>query len=336
MEFLLPPILRNQEGEIRKAGFEIEFAEIDLDTAAECITDIFGGRVNVLNKFSQEVTETKYGDFSLSIDIRFLTQKPYFKLWEKMGIDPQEIYFGDKSIEANLENALDSIASTVIPYEIGTPPIPFTELEVLEELRIALYQKNAKGTSSSMLYAFATHINPELPKCDTETVLNYTKAFLLLYPWLAEKIGINFTRKLTPFINPFPNEYVGLLLDINYKPNLKKFIHDYFQYNPDRNRPLDLYPVFAYMDKPAVTYLKNIGKVNARPTLHYRIPNSLIDDPSWSLSKEWNLWIEIEKLASDPLEIKKLSVEYKQINEETILGFNKKWIKRINDWMNGD
>jgi hypothetical protein len=43
--------------------------------------------------------------------------------------------------------------------------------------------------------------------------------------------------------------------------------------------------------------------VRPRPTFHYRLPNCLVDDPSWSFALEWNRWVEVERLAEDPVRL---------------------------------
>lgn len=332
MEFHMPPLLYNQNGEVRKAGFEIEFGDIDLDIAASCIIEVFGGKQQKDNQYSRKVVDTSIGDFTLQIDSRLLTEKSYEKFFKKLGLESEEI--SDK--ESSLEKALESLASFVVPYEIGAPPVPFTEVHILDKLRKALFEKNAGGTTSSLLYAFATHINPELPKNDHQTILRYLRAFFLFYYWLMDELEVNFTRRLTPFINPFPEEYILLVLHKGYNPDFETLLEDYHDYNPDRNRPLDLYPVFAFFDKEKVNGFPDVGKVNPRPTFHYRIPNSLIDEPDWSLANSWNSWVEIEKLASDPVSLKLLCKEYLELRDNTIIGFKSKWKKRLQIWMNAE
>src|SRR5690606_29978882 len=217
MTFNYPPILNTKNGSVRKVGFEIEFAEVSLDQVANSIVGLYGGSIQTLNKFYLTVADTTLGDFSLQMDARVLTEKSYEKIWNKAGLKPEELTARRRNLNKNLENTLDSIASKVVPYEIGTPPVPITELSKLEPLRNALFHLKAKGTAPSFLYAFATHIIPELPVCNTETILNYPRAFVLLYHWLREKTAVNITRKLTAFINPFPDEYVSKILAPDYK-----------------------------------------------------------------------------------------------------------------------
>jgi hypothetical protein len=50
--------------------------------------------------------------------------------------------------------------------------------------------------------------------------------------------------------------------------------------------------------------------VKPRPAFHYRLPNCLIDEPDWTLAREWNTWVTVEQLASDPERIRTMSREY--------------------------
>jgi hypothetical protein len=213
------------------------------------------------------------------------------------------------------------------------PSLPFTQLQKAEALRLALYENQAKGTKASILYAFAMHINPELPVKDITTVLNHTRAFLLLYPWLLKVCNVDFSRRLTAFINPFPPEYFQLVLDPAYDPDLDQFVSDYNQYNSDRNRPLDLYPVLAWLDQSKIDQLENLGKVKPRPTFHYRLPNSLIDDPEWTIATEWNSWVEVEWLANDPDRLRELSEAYLQADKQSQREFDQLWVNRMEEWI---
>lgn len=332
MNFKLPPQLTNEKGEIRKVGFEIEFADVSLEKAAALVMDLFGGKLEKDSKYNMKVVESEIGEFSLQIDLRLLSQKSYQKIFDKLGINIHNTHVGEKSLEELIETLLESAISTVIPNEISMPALPLTEMDKAENLKEALRLAGAKGTKDSMLYAFAMHLNPELPTKNVETLLAYTRSFLLLYPWLFRASGVDFTRsKLTTFISPFPESYFHLVLDPGYNPDLDTFIDDYHHHNPDRNRPLDLYPVFAFLDKEKIDAIPDIGKVSARPTFHYRLPNSLVDDPTWSLAQEWNLWNEVEKLASQPGKVIELGKEYLRIEAKELDGFENVWINKIEE-----
>ena|ERR1043166_8416867 len=120
-----------------------------------------------------------------------------------------------------------------------------------------------------------------------------------------------------------------MVLHPDYKPELSALINDYHIWNPDRNRPLDLYPVFSYLAPEQISRMNDLGNVKPRPALHYRLPNCQIDEKDWSLASEWNRWIEIEKLSAKKDDIEVLSKEYLETEQNTWMGFLTKWRKRI-------
>ena len=326
MEYKLPTQLTNSKGKIRTVGFELEFGGVDLNTTAQCIMDLYGGKRVIYNNFLQEVVDTELGNFSLKMDAVMLTEKSYEKVLTKLGID-----VSNKSIEEIME----SVASLVVPYEVGAPPIPITQVHRIDELRKALYNKEADGTYASVLNAYATHINTELPDLDAPTILRYIRAFLLLYPAIHDRAELSIRRRLSSYIDPFPEGYVSLVLSPDYTPDIDTLLIDYHIYNPDRNRPLDVYPVFAYIDKKKTDALPDIGNVKPRPTLHYRLPNCEIDSPEWSLAIDWNEWVAIEELAALPEEtLLEMCAEYLRMEHETTFGFKSKWIKRTEHLLN--
>lgn len=333
MEFKKPPVILNEKGEIRRVGFELEFAGVDLQKAATVILQQYGGEYVTTDKQKQRVNNSSIGDFCLNVDLRLLSEKKYTVLFEKLGINLATINIGNTSLDTVIENVLESGITTVIPYEISAPSLPITELHQIERLRQGLQEIDAKGTKSSILYAFAMHINPELPEKNVQTLLAYTRAFVMLYPWLFKVSEIAIARRISSFINPFPAAYIRFILDEQYAPQLDQFIDDYYLLNPDRNRPLDLYPVFAWLNAEKVNGLKDIGKVSPRPTFHYRLPNSLIDDPDWTIAQEWNRWVEVEKLACDPGALAEFSKEYLRISAMNLTNFEEIWINKMEEWM---
>jgi len=314
-------------------GFELEFAKLGVETCVQIIQSLYGGTVQKEHRFSQKVVNTSLGDFSVEIDLKLLTEQKYKYLFDKFDIDLESIKIGESTLEEKMETALENMIVTVIPYEIGAPPVPCTELHKLEPLRQALYEHKAEGTEAFLTNAFGTHINTELPNTATATILSYIRAFLVLYPWLLEKGETDFARKMTSFINPYPPEYVALVLPPDYNADLDTLIEDYHTYNPDRNRPLDMYPLFANLREEKINQYTNLGSVKARNTFHYRLPNSRISDPNWTLAQEWNNWVVIEELANDLDRLTQMSLHYLNVKENTYLGFEQKWTKITEQWL---
>ncbi len=336
MPFKQLPVVLNAEGNVRKVGFELEFAQLKVADCVLLVQKLYGGTIEKAHRFSQKVVGTSLGDFSVEIDLKLLTEKKYKALFDTFNLDPAQVKLGSSTLEDKVESALESVIQTVIPYEISAPPIPCTQLEKLEPLRQALHEHGAEGTEAFLTNAFGTHINTELPDSETATVLRYLRAFLVLYPWLLEEGQTDFARRMTSFINPFPAAYVLKVLEQEYQPSLDQLIDDYHTHNPDRNRPLDLYPLFAFLNEEKVNSLSNLGTVKARNTFHYRLPNSCISSPNWTLAQEWNNWVIVEEVANNPELLRSMCQDYLLVKEDTLLGFEQKWTKKTQLWLFGE
>ncbi len=328
-EFQLPPVLENADGNTRKAGFEIEFSGIKLKTAAQIVADLFGGKIVAESRFLYRVVETVYGDFVVELDAAILKDQRYKDYLIKIGFDIDRFNIGN-----NIENVLSKMAETLVPHEIVLPPIPVTELDIVETLNKKLRSVHAKGTKASILYAFSLQINPEVPSLSVDMILNYLRAFVLLYNWIFKISEIDMTRRIAPFINEFPGNYIRQVLNPSYRPTISELIDDYLKYNPTRNRPLDMLPLFCFIDCDRV-FQHDVEKdlIKARPTFHYRLPNSQIDDPKWSVAREWNLWVQVEKLANDPIKIQKMARDFMK-TVDFPLGIKMfKWIEKVPEWL---
>jgi len=295
-----PPRTQNEKEGPRRVGVEIEFAGLPIDNAVSIVRDLYGGEDEQRSRFEHRVVGTRFGDFRVEIDSKPLLAGKHHRMMSLFGLDD------DRAREV-VDGALERIARVWIPCEIVAPPIPYTELPELEALRAALCRNDARGTKASVMYGFGLQLNVEVPARDAETLRGYLQAFILLYDWLSDAIDVDVTRRIGPFINPFPEEYCKKVLDPSYAPDVDSLIDDYLLANPTRNRPLDMLPIFATLDEHKVAVAaRDFDKVKARPAFHYRLPNCLVDDPAWTFAVEWNRWCEIERLAADPQRIQEL------------------------------
>lgn len=327
MNFQLPPNLENRKNEIRTAGFELEFTGLELEDSVRVITELFGGTHRIINQFVHRVVDSTYGDFTVEVDSAILKDKMYEKFLQSKGIDLTSLPFKNK-----LEEILIRIASTIVPYEIVTPPLAFTELNRIEQLTTSLRKHKAIGTGGSFVYAFGLHINIEVSNTDHRDLLNFLRSFLLLYNWIHIESEIDFTRRMTSFINEFPDDYTRKILSPAYQSGLGQLIDDYLDYNPTRNRPLDMLPIFAGLYPEKVdNAVPQEEIIKARPAFHYRLPNCRIDEPDWTIAREWNYWVEVEKLADNPRKILDLSREYLSTVKSN--RDKKEWANRVQQWI---
>jgi hypothetical protein len=329
--FPLPQRVRNDRGEIRTLGIELEFAGVEIEQICALIIELYGGQVVPKSRFEQKVAGTRWGDFAVEIDMTLLKERSYLKFLDFMGVE-----LDDDSLRQT-EDKLARIAATLVPHEVGAPPMPMTEAHQLEQLRARLQEANALGTRASIRYAFGLQFNPEIPALDAVTILDYLRAFFLLVDWLSQRTQVALARRISPFINDFPQSYIRRVLDPDYAPSLGELIDDYLADNPTRNRPLDMLPLFAHLDEARVKRGLDDAhmKIRARPTFHYRLPNCLIDDPSWTIAREWAGWVAVDDLAQDAEKIRRMSGDYLEERGHLVIGYDEDWAQRVADeWLN--
>lgn len=324
-DFQVPPITTNSSGSERSVGVEFEFTGVDMEDSSEMVARLYGGKVKQLSSFEFKVVDSRFGDFGLELDAQMIREKKYEKILKSIGID-----LSDFEGQELFEDSLKGLASSVVPYEIITPPIPLSKMSELTKLVDELRKHKAKGTGSSVVYAFGLHLNPEIPSESTSDLLNYLRAYVLLDPWIRKDARIDVSRRITPFINPFEDDYLAHILNPDYAPNQTEFIEDYFKFENGRNRPLDMQPLFMYLDEDLTSTLIEDSLTTSRPTFHYRLPNCSLDDESWTMADEWNRWVLVEKFAEFDDLLEACCETYLQMKDETVLRFEAKWIKFIN------
>ena len=295
-----PPLQLNKDGEKRRIGVELELSGLELDQITELVQETVGGRTVKTSPYEALVEETEIGNIRVEFDARVFREMKVRNFFTEV----DEERFLSETDREQLENFLATLAGWLIPYEIVFPPIEPSQLPILEKLRARLGE-NAEGTGSSVVNAFGLHLNTEVPDTNVATILAFLRAFLVLYEELKQAHDIDPIRSLSGFISPFPKGYQALVLDESYRPTMATLIDDYLKTNATRNRPLDLLPLMLFVDPDRVRAKLPDEKISARPALHYRMPNSMIDDPGWSISREWAAWLKVEYLVSNPDELRR-------------------------------
>ncbi|TVQ13715.1 MAG: amidoligase [Balneolaceae bacterium] len=324
--FQKPPAICNEDGNERTIGLELEFSGLKLDEITGAIMKVYGGEVEKTSNYEAKVKKTRFGDFRVELDAELFREMKVRNYFKKIGLDTLETGLGD-----SIEEFMATAAEKVVPFEIVFPPVPITAIPDMDDLRNEIYETGAKGTGASFFYAFGLHLNPELPSTGPGTVLAYLKSFLILYESLKAELDIDLSREITPFIDPFPDSYIIKILKPGYHPETPELIEDYIEYNPTRNRPLDMLPMLAWMDEDRVRNALPGQKISRRPTLHYRLPNSRIDEPGWNFTLEWNKWMPVENLASDPEKLDSMARKYLYHLEHPLLSRAKTWMEEIRD-----
>lgn len=277
-------------GKPRRVGFELEFSGLSLDEVCAALAHSLRGETERLSRMESVVSVEELGDFKVELD------------WQLGKVIARQRQQGGKGADDAdpLMDWIRDVASEVVPAEVVCPPIPLTRLEQLEPMVEALRDAGAVGTHGAPYYAFGVHINPELPDLEAATIAAYLKAFCVAQKWLVKAHEVDLSRRITPYIDLFPDNYVAAVLAYDEDVSLAQIMSDYLEHNPSRNRALDMLPLFRHLDEERLLAAIDDERIKARPTFHYRLPNCSIERPDWSLSQSWNLWCVVEHLASHP------------------------------------
>lgn len=310
------PVPLNDSDEPRTVGFELEFSGLTLEQTSTILCSVVDGECVRESKAEHKVKTSDLGTFNVEIDWAYLKKKA-----KAEGAD-----------ESSLLKELGNLAERWVPIEIVCPPLTLAQCKVLTTLVDKLRNAGAKGTDESWIAAYGVHINAEIPKLDAPTVLRYLQAFGLLQWWLIEKHQVDTTRKISPYIDKYPEDYLHRLMTQD-EADMSTLIDDYLSFNATRNRALDMLPLFSMVDEDRVMNAVNDGKIKARPTFHYRLPNCQIEHPGWQLSEEWNLWWVIEALASDQNALAYWRNAFLEA-ERPIMGVAETdWKERLTQWL---
>ena len=332
--YLLPPLMTDAHGQPRKAGFEFEFGNLPILETARALQDSLGGDLDVKSPFEATLSNSRLGRLKIERDADILKSMKYRRWLEQLGVE-----FSPGSFAHGIETNIDNASKTLVPCEVVTEPIPFDRLPILDDLVRTLNSLGAEGTQHSMIYAFGLHINPSLPDRDADTLTRFIQAFLLLHSWIIEASNIDITRRyLTKYIDPFPQEYMELVLTNTYAPAMNDLLRDYLQHNPTRNRALDMLPILFEIDSTEVLNSVNDDERNlikGRPAFHYRLPDCKVNVPGWSVAAPWNQWVHIEILAGDHALLHELIDEWRKCNEKFSLPPRSSWATRLTSILSG-
>ncbi len=317
----------------RCVGLEFELAGVRLEECLELITDLYGGQVESKHSLESEVVDTRLGTFKVELDAGlFKRMAERLETYKGTGATEDDI-IDLKELKLQLSHLMGSAASQIVPLEIVAPPIPATQLDEITPMMRELHSRQAEGTRSAITNAFGMHINMEVMSEEVEYLCDMMRAFLILYPWIRRIMGVDLTRRALVYIDPFPEDYVRLILQDDYHPDLDTFIRDYITHNPTRNRALDMLPLFKHLKPDAMKGVKESEQplINARPTFHYRLPNCEIDNPNWRVARDWNYWLEVEALALDKAKLKRMSSSYLRFLDQPLHLLSDEWIEEVSD-----
>lgn len=327
MKLKLPEKTKTEKDTERHVGFEFEYSGISLDDSVELVAELVKGSVKKKNAFLYEIEHPDLGPFGVELDASLLKEEKYKQFLGDVGINLDEL-----DQENKLERVIKDLAETVVPVEIVSPPLPMSRMNIVEDLTVVLRKGKAKGSSASILYAFGLHINIEACSQEAGYLLSHIRAYALLYDWICEVSDVDLTRQVSRYIKEYPEAYLEVLLDNDYRPGIDGLIDDYLKLVKSRNFALDMMPCFADIDEDKVMQKAAEPElIKPRPAFHYRLPNCLIDEDGWSVANEWQYWLAIEKLAADTALLEQLTDDYWKTRRGSLFATKGKWVEHVSN-----
>lgn len=324
-----PPLEMNPDDNTRRIGVEIELGGLDLDCVAKIVTEVFGGDCQADEPNRRLVKATDLGDIIIELDSAMLHPEHPKGVGTRVKdlLDDEQDLKG-LSLKDSAFALMGDISKALVPVEIVTEPVPFHEIESLDDLVAALRDAGGYGTEDSFFTGFGLHLNPEAASLDSGYILSILRAYCLLEDLLWAEIDVDPTRKLMPFISPYPKDYARHILAPDYCPDLATLMDDYMKFNPTRNKALDLLPLFAEIDPKRVASQVDDKLVKARPAFHYRLPDCRLGEKNWSVTDEWHRWVCVETLADDPDTLADWSKAYLKKSPSRRMA---DWVERLED-----
>ena len=275
-----PPLPENPaEPRPRRVGIEVEFGSLSPEKAARCAAAALHGVAERMGPAEWKVVGSDCGDLDIYLDSKYRPQS-----------------------EGMFSDAVVSLGRSVIPVEIVTEPVSQNALPLMETLLSALTARGAKGSGEGLSWGFGLHLNAELADPDDGTDMpRIAMAYALLEPWLRTRDPLDFSRRLLPFTQRFPETYVDDLVAHGPDMGIDTFARITGTHIASRNHGLDLLPALASV-RPEIfaEYYSDHSSVRARPAYHYRLPDSRLGTQGWSLAYEWRRWVLVERVARSP------------------------------------
>lgn len=265
------------EGKPRHVGVEIELAGLTETQTAGIVQAAWGGKVRPDSAHELSLSGSRFGDVGIELDI----------------------VLRDKAGGLIADKLLDW-SRAVVPVEIVTAPLLPSDLVAVDRLIGDLVAAGAEGSQDGILYGFGLHLNPAVAGETPADILPVVRAYALLEDWLRAVDPVDLSRRLLPFVDPWPAALVDALAAGGADWGLDQLLDTYARHSPTRNHGLDLLPLLQHLrpDELARSVPPDMLK-GGRPTYHYRLPEARLGAQGWSVVYEWNRWVLIERVAAD-------------------------------------
>lgn len=303
------PRPRRADGQPRRTGIEIEFAGLDEAAAAALVQRLWGGDVQANGAQTRKLAGGRFGTVTVERDTAL----------------------SDRGAEGLVLDALGDL----VPVEIVTAPLAPEDLPQADRLVAALRAAGARGTRASPAFGFGLHLNPEVAEEDAAFIVPVVRAFGLLEDWLRASAPPDLTRRLMPFVDPWPRALVDRLAGAADSWGLSDLTVAYLDHAPSRNHGLDLLPLLEWLDPDGVRSALPEGQAKGgRPTFHYRLPEARVDEADWTIAREWNRWVIVERVAARPALLAALAEGW-QAHRAALTSLRGDWAREVEQLLAG-
>lgn len=291
------PRALDDAGRPRRVGLELEFTALSERRAAAVLAQALGGQVEEEDPHAFHLVGSALGTLSVELDLRHV--HPHRRAghpapWLR---PPASTWLG-------------AAAGMIVPRELVTEPIEPARFGEVDRAAGLLRAAGAQGAGVTAFGSLGLHFNVAPASLAPAAILATLQAYLVLEDWLrAQTLDSRALRFFAPPV--FPAAYRGRVLAPDYRPDLPLLCEDYLAANPTRQRGLDLLPLF--LDRLGGRIAGRIvDKVKPRAVLHYRLPVAYVGVPGWSAARDWNNWIEVERLAGDAERLVRLAARRRE------------------------
>ncbi|MGF2735276.1 amidoligase family protein [Marinobacter sp. DUT-1] len=319
----LPEVRLNSEGEERRVGVEVELSGLGYEVLVDHASRLLDAPATTISRYVTRI-DTLLGPFTIELD-----SDPI----KGLDLADERLPSSIRELGGQAMDVIDAAAERVVPLEIVTPPIPLSRLQDVETLVDELHLLGALGSREAIYFAFGLQLNPELPDLQPATIVRYLQAFAALYDWLKARHQLDISRKFTTYIEPWASRYTDELMADSYAPDQTQLMRDYLEFNPTRNRALDLLPLFSHLDADLLVEYVRDPRIKSRPTLHYRLPDCDIDNPEWHFSSVWNDWVILEQIANRADDLAELRGLFRDSRKFSFHNLTHSWQETTDQWL---
>lgn len=275
--FWVLPSPRKHDGHARRTGVEVEFSGLTEREAAEVVRTLWGGAITERAPHVIEIAGTERGTVRIELDTALK--------------DTGDSALADKLLD---------LSRKVVPVEIVTEPLAAEDLPDIDRLMEALERSGARGSQDGVLLAFGVHLNTEVASETAAFIVPVVRAFAFVEQWLRASDPPDVSRRVLPFIDPWPRSFVDRCAEDGAGWGLDDLCGVYLDLVGSRNHGLDLLPLLEQIFPDRVRSALPEGEAKGgRPTWHYRLPETGLGAEGWSIAYEWNRWVLVERVAHD-------------------------------------